>query len=231
MLLWQPTTYNEWAGLVPAHSLSSGRLRMHRRVLLSLALTGLVSACSPQPTVAPASGVPTLASTIAAPPTTAPEAPAAEGYPVFDPVAGSDSYPGGDPAAVLTVVGPVDPPADAPETAPATASISGLMITREGDVPIIDNAFYLMLGQGEDQTFPPDYISDPDPSRGDITGKTDSQGRFAVANIPPGKYFLFVWGPYGWREGEAGATDQSPLLLDLTADSRTPLGLVHISWP
>ena len=204
---------------------------MHRRFWISLALVGLVTACAPQPGVNVTEGVPTLASTIAAPATTSPDA-AAGGYPVFDPSAGSsDSYPGGDPAAVLTSVGPVDPPADAPETAPATASISGLMVAREGNVPIVDNAFYLTLGQGDDQSFPPDYISDPDPSRGDITGKTDAQGRFTVANIPPGKYFVFIWGPYGWREGEASETDQGPLRLNLAPDTRTPLGLVHVSWP
>ena len=58
-----------------------------------------------------------------------------------------------------------------------------------------------------------------------------AQGRFTVANIPPGKYFVFIWGPYGWREGEASETDQGPLRLNLAPDTRTPLGLVHVSWP
>ena len=208
---------------------------MHRRVLVTLTLSALLAACGPQQlqvAATPTQQGATLAATAAIEPTapTGGEV-TTEGYPVFDPVTAEGGYPGGDPGAAITVGQVGEPPADAPETTPGTASISGVMVAREGGMPIIDAAFYLTLGQGDDQTFPPDYISDPDPTRGDVSGKTDTQGQFTAVDIPPGKYFLFVWGPYGWREVEAGADDQSPIHLILAADTRTPLGIVHVSWP
>lgn len=150
------------------------------------------------------------------------EGTAPEGYPAM-----VDSPPGVTPQKVAAV----EPPATAPETAPGTASISGVMAPRGGTAVVSGMTFYLTLGQGENQEYPPDYISDPDPARGDVSGQTDAQGRFELANIPPGKYFFFVWGQFGWREIEAGADDQSPIYLELEADERLPLGVVNLVWP
>lgn len=157
---------------------------------------------------------------------------------------GPDSYPAsageaqqGYPAAGGFVEPPSQPtlvyeaPAPAPETAPGTASISGVMVPRGGTAVVSGMTFYLTLGQGENQEYPPDYISDPDPTRGDVSGLTDAQGRFELANIPPGKYFFFVWSQLGWREIEAGADDPSPIYLELEADERLPLGVVNLVWP
>lgn len=150
------------------------------------------------------------------------EGTAPEGYPAM-----IDSQP----SVAPEVVAAVEPPATAPETASGTASISGVMAPRGGNAVVSGMTFYLTLGQGPNQEYPPDYISDPDPTRGDVSGQTDAQGRFELANIPPGKYFFFVWSQFGWREIEAGADDQSPIYLELEPDERLPLGVVHLVWP
>ncbi len=184
---------------------------LDRRWLLSVALAGLLTACG---------GVPTPAGT-------GTTVPLPEGYPAFG-GGTQEAYPG---ANVTTVVSAAEPPAEAPATAPGTASLAGVMTIRGTTNAIASTVFYITPGQGPDQTFPPDYISDPDKARGDLEGATDESGRFSLTNIPPGKYFFFVWGPYGWREIEAGADDQKPILLELEADERLVLGTVIATYP
>jgi len=150
-----------------------------------------------------------------------------EGYPALE--LSTEGYPGGFEAP--REMSGVNAPVEAPVTLPGTASISGMLVPRSGDSAVSKMAYYLTPGQGTDQVYPPDYISDPDAIRGDISGVTDEYGRFELANIPPGKYFLFVWGPYGWREFETGADDQRPLMLALEADERLALDIVYLTWP
>lgn len=151
------------------------------------------------------------------------------GYPAESTGGSGPNYPGPQPTLIGSSVTP-NPPETAPETAPGTASLSGV-ITARGATVVPNVVIVLKPGQGPDQTFPPEYIADPDPSQGDVQSQTDAEGRFSFAGIPPGKYFLFVWGPYGWREAEVSQGDESPRLIDLKGDDRQALGIVVTSWP
>lgn len=201
--------------LWPAHSFGSEKI-MVRDLWLGLVAATLLVGCGTTPPV----GQPTA---LVQP---------APGYPEpGNPT--PDGYPGQSVAitpAGQTPVPPLDAPVAAPETAPGTASISGLAYARSGAV-VADTTFFLTPGQGADQMYPPDYVPDPDQARGDIIGKTDATGRFEAANVPPGRYFLFFWGQYGWREGEVSIEDQAPLAIQLQPDARLPLGVVPVSWP
>lgn len=152
-----------------------------------------------------------------------------QGYPVPSSDIVLEPYPG-EPTQVVAGSTTPNPPLDAPETAPGTGSLSGVLWARS-DVAVIDTTFYLTPALGENRDLPPEYVTDPNPAQGDVLGRTGPEGQFTLTNIPPGNYFLFVSGPYGWREAEVGFDDQHPLLIELDADERLALGTVHVTWP
>lgn len=184
---------------------------------LALSISLLIAACAPN-----------TASETATPEHTPETQAQSEGYPALTALE-QEGYPGQPTPVDTTLITPI-PPVEAPVPAAGLASLSGVLFSR-GATVVIDSTFYLTLGRGSDQNLPPEYVADPDPARGDVVGRSDDQGRFTVTDIPPGKYFLFVSGPYGWREAEMGLSDQRPMLVELRADERLALDIVYLTWP
>lgn len=142
------------------------------------------------------------------------------GYP--EPGAGGGAVQGAPPPA---------PPAEAPPTAAGTASVSGVIYSRSTNTIIGGTQFYLIAASGDDGNQPPEILGPNEIPPGGIVGTTDPQGAFALAEIPPGRYFLFVWAPYDWRVAECGENDEGQRIIDLAADQRQPLGVVYAAWP
>lgn len=73
-------------------------------------------------------------------------------------------------------------------------------------------------------------FSDPDRSRGDIIGQTNSQGQILLDEVAPGSYNLLLRAANGW----VVVTDLSmgtPILFTFEADQAYPLGVLQVSWP
>mgnify|MGYP005835198959 FL=1 len=69
------------------------------------------------------------------------------------------------------------------------------------------------------------------PREEDIQGITDEKGQFFIKNIPPGAYFLIVEAPYSFSPAVISASNFTPLLLEVKANEKYPLGVVYVSWP
>jgi len=91
--------------------------------------------------------------------------------------------------------------------------------------------FYLTQAVGNSNSEIPTWLIGPEVEKGDIRGWTDTQGQFALNNIPPGKYYLIVWAPYDWIPAVKSDNDPSPLLIELSASQRQILGIVYVPWP
>lgn len=111
------------------------------------------------------------------------------------------------------------------------AALSGVLYTFTGNGPIPGTVFYLTPALGEEEPRPPLVLTGPHAEAGEIAGVSDTRGRFALNNIPPGNYYLVVWAPYNWILATKSDTDMDPLLITLEPDQRLDLGLVFLSWP
>lgn len=90
--------------------------------------------------------------------------------------------------------------------------------------------FYLTPAVGEDHRQMPIWLIGPEEQKGDIRGYTNSRGQFALDNIPPGNYYMIVWAPYDWVPAETSEMDNSPLLVELGANQKKPLGIIYLAW-
>ncbi|MBN2084073.1 MAG: hypothetical protein JW748_02525 [Anaerolineales bacterium] len=175
------------------------------RPLLGMALLGLtLAACAPARATAPAGDGPY---------------PADGAY--FGPVAT------GDAKVLLTPM----PPADAPAPEPGLSSLSGALYSYTIQKIISETMFYLTPAGGGNRDSMPAFLAGPDPDRGDIIGRSDAYGNFALTNVPPGSYFLIVSAPYNWCPAENAPDDPAARLIRLQAGDRLALGVVYISWP
>jgi hypothetical protein len=145
----------------------------------------------------------------------------------------SSTYP--SPAGITITPLPVgmlpEPPQDAVEPDPGKASVSGNLFSYTQRVIIPETEFFLTPAVGPEKNDVPPVIVAPDPSRGEIIGRSDSSGNISLNDVPPGKYFLVVWSPLSWSVAQNSDTDINPMLIELTADSQNPLGVIYLSWP
>jgi hypothetical protein len=118
-----------------------------------------------------------------------------------------------------------------PEPTAGQASISGVLYSSRSGGAIPGTMFYLTPAVGPEKRSMPSILIGPEESRGDIRGQSDEVGGFTLNNIPPGNYFLIAWSPYNWPEADVSATDMTPLLIELKAQQRKPLGNVYVGWP
>ena len=122
-------------------------------------------------------------------------------------------------------------PMSAPEPEPGKASISGIFFSYTIRQTIPETAFYLTSGIGPDQREMPPILIGPRSEKGDISGRSSPDGQIALNAIAPGCYYLVVWAPYNWAVAQVSETDNSPLLLELSADQARQLGVIFLSWP
>ena len=106
------------------------------------------------------------------------------------------------------------------------ASATGTLYTSTGNGPIPDTSFYLMRANGEVRS-----VVSPREEDGDILGRSDLQGRFALSSIPPGKYYLFVWAPYNWIPIPVSQFDETLQIFDLQSSRVNDLGQLKLPWP
>lgn len=122
-----------------------------------------------------------------------------------------------------------DFPNDAPEPSESFGSISGTLYSFTTGITLAKTYFYLTPGDGPDKrNMPPLLVG---PREEDIQGITDEKGQFFIKNIPPGTYFLIVEAPYSFSPAVISASNFTPLLLEVKANEKYPLGVVYVSWP
>jgi hypothetical protein len=130
------------------------------------------------------------------------------------------------PAGILPVA-----PQEAIEPEEGMASISGLLYSFAERQVLSGMEYFLLQSQAQSGSEKLPSIVSPDPTRGDIIGKSDNNGNINLNNIPPGKYYLVVWSPMNWSLAQVSEEDTTPLVLDLKDGSRIPLGIIYISLP
>jgi len=124
-----------------------------------------------------------------------------------------------------------NPPAGATDPEPGKGSISGTLYSPIQKMVVPETQFYLTPGWGVDQREVPPTFVGPQVDKGDIELRSDAQGNFSANNIPPGNYYLAVWAPLTWDIAQVSDKDTKPLLLEIKADQKYPLGIVNVSWP
>jgi len=153
------------------------------------------------------------------------------GYPAPTSAGDGLSYPApgqGDEAPANTP----EIPADVPDPKPGMASISGVIYSSTVDRIVPATMFYLTRAVGENQRSLPPAFFGPLEEQGDIVGRTDDKGQFALDNVPPGNYFLVVEAPpYSWALGLVSEQDTTPRLIELQANQKHALEVVYVSWP
>lgn len=111
------------------------------------------------------------------------------------------------------------------------ASISGMIYSFTSKMTLPDTKIFLTKALG-DENAPPPLLMSPDESVGDVIGRTDMNGEFQINNIPPGNYYLIVWGPdISSIVVNLSAENYSPLLFTLQPNEKYNLGILNVSWP
>lgn len=203
-------------------------------IILVCALTLIAAGCTNnqtqiQPTTPPdriTTSVPVGSIETAYPPSAASEFPASSSgiqtaYPLPEGSAGTQL-----PIGVVP-----SPPTEAPEPDPGMASISGVLYSYTIKQAIAGTGFFLIPAVGPDKKDVPPIIVSPEASKGEIISRSDNSGNISIKDIPPGNYYLVVWAPMNWSVAQISEEDTNPLLLELSAGSRIPLGVIYISWP
>ena len=122
-------------------------------------------------------------------------------------------------------------PLEALEPNPGMASISGVLYSFTIKQVIQGTGFFLIPAVGPEKRDVPPIIVAPEASRGEIISRSADNGDISMKDVPPGNYYLVVWAPLNWSVAQISAEDSTPLLLELKAGSRIPLGVIYISWP
>lgn len=204
--------------------------RTFLQLFLLLLIIVLLSACSgtaAQPVV------PTQANAGDANPAPAEGFAGGEGYPApAQGLTGEENYPA-PMSSNSKIYGPDELPAadtTAPQPQSGMGSLSGTVFSFNSRVVVPDTVFY--LARAVDESKVPAILAGPEDAKGDITGRTDAEGKFALDNVPPGGYYLVVWSPYSWSIG-VDASQDPPLerLITVEAGQSQALGVVEFSWP
>jgi hypothetical protein len=145
------------------------------------------------------------------------------------------AYPGPAGLAAATVIQrtlvfPL-PPSAAPEPQSGKASVSGLLFSITTLAPIADTMFYLTPAISDQHDRMPPFLTGPDPARGDIAGRSDAEGSFALNTVPPGNYFLIASAPGNWCEAIVSEDNPTPLLIRLAGGQKLALGVIPVRWP
>jgi hypothetical protein len=125
----------------------------------------------------------------------------------------------------------ISPVKEIPQATPGKASLSGTLYSLTILDVIPKTLFYLTKATGADNQQLPAAFIGPEPSQGDIAGRSDEYGNFILENIPPGNYFLVVSGPMSWSVAVISETDFTPRLIVLAPSREYPLGPLLASWP
>lgn len=124
----------------------------------------------------------------------------------------------------------LEPPKDAKPPKEGKASISGLLYQTQGSVILKNLDFFLSPAVArEDQMVVSPIITYPNPTRGDVIGKTDANGVFYINNIPPGEYFLIIIFPDRTVVAKPDQTSDVEFLISLSEDDQIPLGVLFIN--
>jgi len=117
-----------------------------------------------------------------------------------------------------------------PVPEPGKAAVGGEIFSYTGNGPVPGTFLYLYaLQQGT--TDIPAVLGSARTEQGDISGKTDEQGRFVLNNVPPGDYYLAIWAPLTWLIIPRSRSDETPRLISVKADERVDLGRLELAWP
>ncbi len=140
------------------------------------------------------------------------------------------------PLATESPISPLPPPVVANNALPLPASeagkatVGGEIFTYTGNGPVPGTYFYLYHLQ-DSATELPAVMGSARPEQGDISGKTDEQGRFLLNNVLPGDYFLVIWAPLNWLVIPQSRSEDSPRVFSIKADERVDLGKLELAWP
>lgn len=111
------------------------------------------------------------------------------------------------------------------------ASISGMIYSFTSKMMLPETKIFLTKALGVENS-PPPVLMSPDESIGDIIGWTQMDGQFQINDIPPGKYYLIVWGPdVSSIVVNLSSENYSPLLFTLLPNGQYNLGVLNVSWP
>ena len=121
----------------------------------------------------------------------------------------------------------LQPPKDAPVPQPGKAAINGLVYAVNTKLILSSTTVYLTPAEGDNKDQVPSMLFVGGiPSRGDVIGKTNDQGIFEFDAIEPGNYYMVISFANTLAVASNSATDVSPRMLTLKADSQTALGVV-----
>jgi hypothetical protein len=116
----------------------------------------------------------------------------------------------------------------APNVEKSAGAIFGVLFSINYRMTIPDTELFLRIVNDND---PLAFITGPDKSRGDIVGISDNQANFVIGNIPPERYWIIVWSPYGWDLANTSNTDTTPMIVTVQGNSTRNLGVVFVVWP
>jgi hypothetical protein len=125
---------------------------------------------------------------------------------------------------------PLAVPSKIPKPEEGKASVGGVLYTFSGHGPIPETIFYLTPAQGGANQ-PPRVLVGPREEKGDIQGKSNTEGQITLNNVPAGNYYLAVWAPYNWLLAVESAGDQTPRLIELGPNESKNLGVINVAWP
>ncbi len=124
----------------------------------------------------------------------------------------------------------LSPPKDAKPPEEGKASISGLLYQTQGSLILKNLDFFLSPAVArEDQMVVSPIITYPNPTRGDVIGKTDANGVFYINNIPPGEYFLIIIFPDRTVVAKPDQTSDVEFLISISEADQIPLGVLFIN--
>lgn len=193
-----------------------------------LAIAFSAAGCSGSP--APAATAPAASNSAA--PTAASGYPVPAGYPA--PAAASNTQDQGYPGASLPVTQlptTAEPPTSAPQPNAGQASLAGALFSIRINRALPGTMLYITRGVGPDHRAVPGLITGPEAASGDLSVTTDAKGQFAINNIAPGTYYMFVSAPLAWVPGQLVADNYDPQPIELKADERRLLGVIYAAWP
>jgi hypothetical protein len=122
------------------------------------------------------------------------------------------------------------PPEDAPEPLKGSGSVSGLLYSFTTQLVLKENPFYLTPVSDEGNFSP--VLVGPQPEKGDIVGITDSEGKFYLDNVKPGKYILVVQSPYDWLVAILSPDSSAkPRVIEIKENQKQVLGVLYVGGP
>jgi hypothetical protein len=120
-------------------------------------------------------------------------------------------------------------PEEAPQPKDGLASVSGVLFSFTSQITLPGTLAYFTPALGEEKFFPA-LLSGPNKDGGDYSFFSDTDANFFLRDIPPGNYYLIVWGPYTWIP-VINSTSLEPVLFQFSPDTKYNLGVLELAWP